>query len=165
MKVALCTCPAPLRMTPRPDPLTCDRCAGITPYGRPWTLAKAVQAQQELTSLVTQLAKDLPWELTAHRPPFNGRRSGVANPTLEAATDEAMLISDAWRRAATRLAERALLYLRLADQAAGEALLAVDPSMRTPERAPGTWMPQIVSDAEVERGKAMQAKRRARGEL
>jgi hypothetical protein len=163
MKVALCTCPAPLRMTPRPDPLTCDRCAGITPYGRPWTLAKAVQAQQELTSLVTQLAKDLPWELTAHRPPSNGRRSGVANPTLAAATDDAVVISHAWRQAATRLAERALLYLRLADQAAGEAFLAVD---RAPaERLEGQWFPQIVAEAEVERGKAMQAKRRARGEL
>lgn len=163
MRIMLCACQAPLRATPHPDPLRCDTCDGLTPYGRPWTLAKAVQAQQELTSIVTQLAKDLPWELTTHRPPSNGRRSGVANPTLAAATDEAVVVSHAWRQAATRLAERALLYLRLADQAAGEALLAVD---RAPaERLEGQWFPQIVQEAEVERGKAMQAKRRARGEL
>jgi len=131
--VRLCHCPSPLRSTATLERLRCLRCAGWTPHGRPNPVERTIGYTNELISLATKLSEDWGWVYDlAHDPTRHGhstgRSSGSADPTLELIlTGERRPRIAAYATITSRLLDRAVVAMRNADQACGEALLAAEP--------------------------------------
>lgn len=168
----LCNCPAPLRSTASLERLRCLRCAGWTPHGRLLTVDRNVVQTNELISLATKIGEDYGWvHDLAHDPGrrggAGGRSSGVADPTLELILmHERRPFIAAYATLAGRLVDRALVALRNADEAVGDALYCAElpgPADHTPApfHDPTSLYPGRPDLAEAH---AAKNRRRARGE-
>lgn len=131
----LCACPRVSRVGSS-DPLRCGRCSLWTPSGRPATREKAVRAAEEAISLLTRSQEDYAWlvgslyGLQRRRGSAggaSGNRLAWSDSTGDLAGSEAHLRARAYASLASRFLLRALLELRRADEAIGEALYALDP--------------------------------------
>ncbi len=167
-----CDCPAPLRSTASLERLRCLRCAGWTPHGRMTPVDRNVLTTNELVSLATKIGEDYSWvHDLAYNPTRrghgNGRSTDVADPTLNLIlTNERRPFIAAYATIASRLLERALVALRNADEAIGDALYYAEPPgpadhTPAPFHDPATLFPGRPDLAEAH---AAQARRRGRGE-
>lgn len=168
----LCQCPAPLRSTTTPEHLRCLRCAGWTPHGRLSNVEHIITVTSEAISLVQKLAEDYGWVHDLAYDPTrrghgNGRTSDVADPTLALVlAGERRPMIAAYATIASRLTERALVALRNADEAIGDALYCAEPPgpadhTPAPFHDPHSLYP---GRPDLEAAHAAQNRRRTRGE-
>lgn len=163
----LCSCPRTEQRLSSTEPLMCDTCRGWIRRGRPLTAGQFQAARQDIESLLGQLVEDYPWALgfcydQPRRGEVGPRGSDPSDPTGAIVSNEQRARIAASVALCGRFLNRAVLYLRLADEALGDAKWAADP--RPPERAEGEWYPLVAVPDEVEQARAAQARRRARGE-
>lgn len=158
----LCRCPRALRSTERPERLRCFACGGWTPYGPVLDPERLALFAREVSSLAAGVSEALCWDLSPHRPPTPGRSPGPSDPTGAEAADAQAADIRAWARVGCRLLERAVVDLRLADAAAGQACFAADgyPDLAPPAYAVTDVVPAHRPDLEwPHRGKDQRTER------
>lgn len=161
----------PLRHSEHPDPLRCARCNGWTPHGSLPSIERVAILSREVASLTARLTDDYAW---AHGIAFapgsyggnGGRRHGHSDPTGGVIADTTRVIVRAYTAIAARLLETSVRALRSADEAIGDALLAVEPPgpkdhTPAPYHDPATLFPGRPDLADAH---AAMARRQARGE-
>jgi hypothetical protein len=159
--VILCRCPRPVRNTGHPDRrLECIRCGGVTPHGRDIPRDELRKTIRDAISRLTKLEEDLSWDLATAR--AGGiRGSGPSDPTGTLAADPRDGDVRAWRLITCRRLERALAWVVLADDAAGEMCLAAE--TRPPDHVKAPYHDSIVFEGRPDLAEAHAAKaRRAR---
>lgn len=159
----LCECRSPARSAIDRDRLRCSSCSHWTPHGRVLSMPRLEALMKDARSLLANVEEQLPWELSPHRPGAapGVRSSAPSDPTGSQAVDTAASQIGAYRALSGRLLERALVHLRQADEAVGEALFIAEG--RPGERDEGEWWPQLTSQADLAEAKAAQERRMASG--
>lgn len=162
----------PLRSSEQGDPLRCFRCGGWTPHGGLPSHKRITILAREVSGITGRLAEDYAWAHgiafapTARSGAGGGRRKGHSDPTLGVIADDRRIMVRSYAAIAARLLEQAVRALRLADEAAGEALLAAEPPgpadhTPAPFHDPATLYP---GRPDLEQAHAAQARRHGRGE-
>lgn len=144
----LCGCDHPTRNLHSPDRLRCDTCGQWTPHGRAPQHTRLSQHVAELVSIAAHLLDEWQWvepaSLTTVHQSAAGRASGPSDPTGAAAADGQRLAVRSRVVLAARLLERSLAYAKLADEAVGDALYALDAG-RGDDRTRGQWWEQGIT--------------------
>jgi hypothetical protein len=164
----LCVCDrGPVHCLAARERLRCAACGGWTPYGRPASITLAERAATDAAGIFARalddLAKIQPHLTSPTRRGETIRTSGPSDSVGALVADPRRLAAREWAVLASRLLERAVLHLRLMDDALGRALEVLDPGPASTPSALEVF-PPLVIDAELDTIRAAARRRAARGE-
>lgn len=164
----LCSCDhGPVHCLVARERLRCAACGAWTPYGRPASLPLAARAATDAAGIFARALDDLA-KIQPHlsEPTRRGetiRTSGPSDSVGSLVADPRRLAAREWAVLASRLLERAVLHLRLMDDALGRALEVLDPGPASTASALEVF-PPLVTDDELDVARAAQGRRSTRGE-
>lgn len=154
--------------------LRCKTCGEWAAHGQPLEPWRIGRLSGEVRSLTGRIGTDLRYAVEvayglASTGASNGVRSapGPSDPTSSRVLGRRAVVAD-WASLSSRLAERALVYLRLADEAAGMALFVAEPDRGGTDHVKAAWHdPAALYSGRPDLAEAHEAqqRRRKRGEL